>query len=1701
MLASLLATLVGCSPEDWQLLPSDGGSIGFCARHLIIDVYAILALLLLSLGLAWSAIRREKRLWQRLPLTREFYFSGKLETILDLIKPLVCFAIVYVQVNLLELAQYKRDHLSAVRVRALTASVAVWTIAALASTVLGLRRWLVRDGLAFSLQLAPLFLLAFPFSLPDLHHHFVKHGVPEHPSEQDYLILEHSGLTLTLFLLTIFTDRSSRRVAHSKSDATGNEDADSVLRDQSLEDTSSIFGWATFSWVFPVILNGNAKTLEPNDLWDLPDADDGDNAWARYQRKQKEGKSLLFNLWTMFKGQLALQLLFSTANMLLQFAGPMCLNGLLIYLQNRDTQPKAVGYMWAIGLFVCPTLATIFYQRPLWIGRHIGMQLRAIVTRAIVEKTLSLPFQAPETVVAPSDDSAESGESTEESNDNNATAKKSDKKDKKKKKKKSKVDDSRDEALEDEAKKLRAQQSTAGKVVNLLTSDVHRTTNAIAYLDMAYATPLQLVIGLYFLYDLLGVSAFIGLGSAALLLPVSNFAFKKLWKYVHISNGLNDKRVGMVNELMQGIRIIKMFGWGERFADRITSVREEQLDVVRRSFWYGVLVDIVMTVQPILITCVTFICYTVVFGHVLHPNIAFTSLTLFRIIKESLGSLPGLAQWFLTAKASIDRIDEFLGTEEVELLINRVAQAEAETAAVLDAPSTLGFNNATFQWTSIVKNDDTAATADSASTTDSSDEGTDSDAISITSTATSTSTAVSSVSGSGKALFQLNDLSVRFPAGAISVIAGATGSGKSSLLLALLGEMTRVSGEIVIPHEGELITDVAYVAQTAWLRNATIKENIVFGEKYDEQRYRAVLHACALNPDLRILPAGDATMVGEKGVTLSGGQKQRLALARAVYSRCNHVLLDDCLSAVDSDTARHIFKEAFLGPLMAGRTIVLVTHHVSLVAGAAKLVAVMHEGTLVAQGSPTDVLARGYLKSVTLEDIEESAALATAASTSRNDHSAVSDVDGAAAGEPLIQDEERASGKVSLDVYLLYGSAAGGILFWLGLATAALGTRGGNMIQDNWLRIWAAASEGDVVGSVSAMFGMMTVLVPGFSSSTNAAPTASSPSTLAASVVGFGPKNESTVSMFSTLAENVPHSLYYYVTVYCLLGLVQLVVKVILMAVEMWGTINASRRIHADLLNRLINATPRFFDRTPIGRILNRFSQDIRAVDNETMHWLYSLMEHCANAVFITVVVTYTIPSFMIVGVIIFGMGYYAMVIYLNVSRELKRIESNAMSPLLSLYGELTAGVTTIRAYGAVSRFIKECVELVNGFNRPFYLTWGTNRWLSFHMDILGALVSCYSAVIIVYNQDQYTAASAGFALSYALLFSNAALWIVRTYGLLEMAMNGVERISQYLVVDQEAAAVIPNSRPPASWPHKGEVVVRNLHARYAPDAPQVIKGINFNTKPGERIGIVGRTGAGKSSLGLLFLRMLEAESGCIEIDGIDISKIGLQDLRRNVVIIPQDPVLFDGTIRSNLDPFDDHDDTVLWEALRRAHLLGDEDIATATTTTTTTPDATATPSNAGSDSDSSLPTVQPVTSVELRSSAVFTSLDAQIREGGSNLSVGQRQLVALARALARSPRLLLLDEASSNVDFETDAKIQTTIRESFANSTILCVAHRLRTVVDYDRILVLDRGQVAEFDDPATLIEREGSIFRDMCMQTGEFEVLKTMAKTKSAF
>ena len=1186
----------------------------------------------------------------------------------------------------------------------------------------------------------------------------------------------------------------------------------------------------------------------------------------------------------------------------------------------------------------------------------------------------------------------------------------------------------------EETEDTESSQSSQGAIINLMAVDAFKISETCGYLHFFISGFFTILFAIVFLYKILGWSAFAGAFAMALLMPL-NFKISFIFKtYQNKLMTVTDERVNKLNELLQSIRIVKFFAWESQFAKEVKDVREKELKVLKQRYLMWSLLDGFWIISPMLITLISFATYTLVQGKSLTSPVAFTSLALFNIMKLPMDQLSGMLSNILQGQVSVERIEQFLKEPET----SKYKQLE-NTPRTADSPH-IGFQKASYSWIS-------------------SDANTD-----------------------HKNDFKLRDLDIDFKVGKLNVVVGPTGAGKSSLLLALLGEMDLISGHGFLPsarNRSDVSPDPrtgyaetsAYCAQQAWLLNDTLRNNILFGNAYDPARYNAVIKACALSRDLEILDAGDATEIGEKGITLSGGQKQRVSLARAVYSNSKHLLLDDCLSAVDSHTALTIYENCLTGPLCAGRTIILVSHNVALTISQAEFIVVMKNGRVEGQGTPIDLATKGLLGS---DELVTSSAAQSSANTRVQSYGDLSstmpnqlssfftNVDAIEEEEEeqdrtktdgkLIQEETSSQGSVKVRVYTEYIKAMGGTFFWIVLVIAFVGLQVTNVLQSYWLKIWTAQMSKDAVFTTISQFAHTHI--SSFTTSNFAASSSDA--------IFFNAFNNSTAVLESN--STTKHSLYYYINIYFYIGILYAFLGICKSFMAYLGGIRASKNIFDQMLDSVLQAKLRFFDSTPIGRIMNRFSKDIESIDQELAPYASGTINSLLTVVAISILISVITPSFLIASVFIAALYWAIGTFYLTSSREIKRIDSISKSPIFQHFGETLSGISTIRAYGVTNRFIEQNLSTIDDNNRPFFYLWVANRWLSFRIDFAGAFVTFSAAALAMLSVGKIDSGLAGLSLSYAITFSEKALWIVRLYAIVEMNMNSVERIQEYLDIEKEAPAIIEDSRPPIIWPERGEIEVDNLSLRYSPELPLVIKNVSFKVDPFSKIGIVGRTGAGKSTIITAFFRFLEAETGSIKIDGVDISKIGLHDLRSSLAIIPQDPTLFVGTIRSNLDPFNQYSDKAIFETLKRVHLIRDND-----------------------------------KNDELQvheNKNQFRDLSSPVSEGGHNLSQGQRQLICLARSLLKSPKVLLLDEATASIDYQSDALIQSTIREEFVQTTILTIAHRLKSIVDYDKILVMDAGRVVEYDHPHVLLSNKKSLFYSMCEQSGELERLVDIAE-----
>ncbi|KMU80457.1 LOW QUALITY PROTEIN: multidrug resistance-associated protein 5 [Coccidioides immitis RMSCC 3703] len=814
--------------------------------------------------------------------------------------------------------------------------------------------------------------------------------------------------------------------------------------------------------------------------------------------------------------------------------------------------------------------------------------------------------------------------------------------------------------------------------------------------------------------------------------------------------------------------------------------------------------------------------------------------------------------------------------------------------------------------------------------------------------------------------FKLSDLNFTAGRNELLAVIGTVGSGKTSLLAAIAGDMRLTGGEVTMGASR------AFCPQYAWIQNATLKENILFGKEYDKVWYDEVIEACALRADLEMLPAGDKTEIGERGITISGGQKQRLNIARAIYFNADLVLMDDPLSAVDAHL--HVLNRCDRIILMNDGRIESVDTFDNLMRDSELF------QRLMATTSQEEEKENEKKENDEIEEEE------------KPDEKTKSSKQPAM----LMQQEERAVDSVSWKVWWAYISSFGWPTNFPLIVIFLLLCNGANIVTSLWLSYWTSDKfnlpQGEYMGIYAALGASQAILMYGFS------------------------------TILTTS-----------------------------------GT-NASKSMLQKAMTRVLRAPMSFFDTTPLGRITNRFSKDIHTMDNDLCDAMriYYLTFTMIISVMVLIIVFYHFFAVALVPLLVLFL--LAANFYRASAREMKRHEAVLRSVVFAQFGEAVSGTASIRAYGLQDHFIKRIRAAIDNMNSAYFLTFSNQRWLSIRLDAVGCLMVFVTGILVVTSRFDVEPSISGLVLSYILAIFQMLQFTVRQLAEVENNMNATERI-HYYGTQLEEEAPLHMRELDKTWPSRGEITFSNVQMRYREGLPLVLQGLNMKIQGGERIGIVGRTGAGKSSIMSALFRLTELSGGSIEIDGIDISTIGLHDLRSRLAIIPQDPTLFRGTVRSNLDPFNQYSDLELWSALRKADLVGE-----GPTSNEQEPAETAKNAN------------QPQQRIHL---------DSPVEEEGLNFSLGQRQLMALARALVRDSRIIVCDEATSSVDFETDQKIQKTMAQGFEGKTLLCIAHRLRTIINYDRICVMAQGRIAEFDTPLALWEM-GGIFRGMCDRSG---------------
>ncbi|TFK23810.1 ATP-dependent bile acid permease [Coprinopsis marcescibilis] len=1121
----------------------------------------------------------------------------------------------------------------------------------------------------------------------------------------------------------------------------------------------------------------------------------------------------------------------------------------------------------------------------------------------------------------------------------------------------------------------------SGQITTMISTDTTKLDRFTMFAHVLWIAPIQLAIGIGLVIGTLGYSALVGLGVLVVGLPLQIVLVKIMFAQREKGVKFTDKRLRLTGEVMQGIRLVKFFAWENFYMEQILGLRSGEITALKKTAIARSGMIAMMTFIPILAAILSFITYALT-DHNLDVAIIFTALQLFNIIRMPLMFFPFVLAAFSEALVAVRRIGAFLTAEDLPKPYDISERLDIALEADGD-----------FAWETVNPPDHATSSKDKKAKKKADKkngkQGSELPQYGNEKDVDNKSETTEGEKDEEKP-FELNDFKLRAPKGAFIGIVGRVGSGKSSALQALIGEMRKIRGDVKFGGS------MAYAPQAAWIRNATLRDNILFGQPYDEERFRGVIDACNLEHDIEMLPNGLETEIGEKGINLSGGQKARVSLARVAYSSADIALLDDPLSAVDAYVGKAILDNCFLNGPLADRTRILVTHSLHVL-DKLDYIYVMDQGRIIEQGTYVDLMANSTVFSRLVEDYgnAESDGEDEAGDADKHTRRDVAKKDGLEApseaeakvgkksNAALIQEEERNMGAITGSIYSSYLKAAGGVSW------------------GPWLLILLTLTQAASVGNTLFLGFWTAQTIPGFSQG-------------------------------------------HYMGVYAGLGGVQAVFTFVLSFCYTLAALRASYTLGKRALQGVLRAPVSFFDTTPMGRVLSRFSKDQDTLDTD-MSMISFQFSNTLFHIFGTIGLVFYIFPYL--GIIFAPMVVIYQVIslyYRRTSVEAKRWDSLHRSILYSSFSESLTGLSTIRAYREEGRSIKEAEAGLDYQNRAYYMIVSLQRWLAVRLDLLGNILILGIALFAAGFRTTINPSQTGVLLSYTLTMTQFFSEMVAQYAQIEQNMNSVERVLHYADISPEGDLHTPND-PPASWPQEGTIEFKKVDLAYREGLPRVLKEVDFKIRPGEKVGIVGRTGAGKSSLLQALFRMVEVSGGKIEIDGVNIRDVGLQTLRTQLALVPQDSVLFLGTLRDNLDPQRTRTDAELIQVLQRAWLLPAEG------------------------------PVDPSTEAKF-------SLDSVVGDDGSNFSAGEKQLLALARALVKNSRVIVLDEATSSVDVETDSKLQRTIQTQFTTSTLLCIAHRLNTIAYYDRVIVMDQGQVAEFDTVLNLYDNEDSIFRSLC-------------------
>ncbi|XP_078099629.1 ATP-binding cassette sub-family C member 4 isoform X2 [Sander vitreus] len=1243
--------------------------------------------------------------------------------------------------------------------------------------------------------------------------------------------------------------------------------------------TASILSKIFFWWLNPLFRIGRKRKLEEDDMYEVLTEDRSEKLGQDLQRcwdhqlqmatKELRTPSLAKGIIKCYWKPYGVLGLFTLVEEVIKVIQPVILGKMIEYFENYDPDNMTALYEtlgYAAGLSMCTICLALTHHLYFFHVQRTGMKIRVAMCHMIYKKALRLSSSA-------------------------------------------------------------MGKTTTGQIVNLLSNDVNKFDDVTIFLHFLWVGPLQAAAVVGLLWAEIGPSCLAGMVILMFLMPTQTMFGRLFSKFRSKTAVLTDERIRTMNEVVSGMRIIKMYAWEKPFAALVSEVRRKEISKIMKSSYLRGLNMASFYCASKIILFVTFTLY-VLLGNAITASRVFVTVSLYTSVRLTVTLFfPSAIEKLFESRVSVRRIQEFLMLDEITKGPAALPQDEKKDAFVeiqdlvcywdksLDAPS-------------------------------------------------------------------LQNLSFTLNSSHLLAVIGPVGAGKSSLLSTILREL---------PHEKGVLTvkgQLTYAAQQPWVFPGTIRSNILFGKELDTQKYERVIRACALKRDMELLPDGDLTIIGDRGATLSGGQKARVNLARAVYQDADIYLLDDPLSAVDAEVGRHLFEQCICG-LLKNKPRILVTHQLQYLQVADQIV-VLKEGHMVAKGTYTELQRSGVDFTSLLKEEEEKQAPPDIVTRSRtlSQNSQTSSVHSIKDGDQLpaehvqtVAEESRAEGTIGVSLYVKYLRAGASIVVLLVVIVVSILAQVAYIMQDWWLAHWADEQDKLTANSTVIQNGL------NITAELNTDFYLGVFGGLTAAVIFFGFFRN--IVLFHVL-------------------------------------VRSAQTLHNRMFNSILRTPVHFFDVNPIGRVLNRFSKDIGQLDS-MLPWTFAdfiqvfLQIVGTIAVSVSVIPWILIPVVPLLLVFLFLRRYF-----LQTSRNIKRLEATTRSPVFSHLSSSLQGLWTIRAFGAEERFQQAFDAHQDLHSAAWFLFLTTSRWFAVRLDGLCAIFVTVATFGCLLLRDQLDAGSVGLSLTYSVTLMGMFQWGVRQSTELENMMTSVERVVEYTELESEAPWET-QKRPPPDWPSKGLVTFDQVSFSYSTEGPLVLQSLKAMFRPKEKVGIVGRTGAGKSSLVSALFRLAEPQ-GKIYIDGVLTSEIGLHDLRQKMSIIPQ---------------------------------------------------------------------------VQLKSvvEELPGKLETVLAESGSNFSVGQRQLVCLARAILRKNRILVIDEATANVDPRTDELIQKTIRDKFRECTVLTIAHRLNTIIDSDRILVLDAGKIHAYDEPYTLLQDPDGIFYKMVQQTGKQEAAALQQAAKQVY